>query len=80
MNRGIIDQAGGRDFRFVDRLVLGQEASRVWRIFVARQLDRVGDGQPAALVPGTEPLMNSSRERIGADDLKVLLVRLRAPM
>src|SRR5215210_5202813 len=50
VNRGVIDQASGRDFRLVHRLHLLDNAGGIRRGVGARQLDRVADGKPAALM------------------------------
>ena len=49
-------------------------------LLVARQLDRILDGQPAAMWPGTEPLRTAGPRTGRADDSRFCWVRLRAPM
>src|SRR3954453_19405743 len=73
VNRGIVDQAGGRNFDFLG-LPLFDQAGRERRGVGPRQLDRIGDGQPAALVTRDRALdEQQAADRIGADDLEVLL-------
>src|SRR5579864_3321584 len=73
VDRSLVDQArlGDADFLFLQRL---ENASRVRRAVRARNLDRVTDGQPGALVAGDRALdEQQAPDRIRADDLEVLL-------
>src|SRR5262245_36654120 len=73
VDRGVVDQAGGRDFD-IFRLHLLENARRIWRGVRPRQLDRVLHGQPAALVARNRALdEQKAADRVGADDFKVLL-------
>src|SRR4051794_20670409 len=73
VNRRVVDQTGSRHFNLV-LLHLLDDAGRVRRVLVARKLDGVGDGQPAALVARNRALdEQQTPDRIGADDFKVLL-------
>src|SRR4051794_21221192 len=73
VDRGVVDEAGGRNLGLVS-LHLLDNASRVWRGVGARQLDRVLDREPAALVARNRALdEQQAADRIGANDLKVLL-------
>src|SRR5256885_1862765 len=73
MDRGVVDQAGGRNLDLIGLQRLDQ-ARRIRRGVGPRQLDRVADSQPAALVARDRALdEQQAADRVGANDLEVLL-------
>src|SRR4051795_3420489 len=73
VDRGFVHQArlGHVDILFLERF---DDACRIWCRIGTRQLDRVADGQPAALVARNRALdEQQAPDRIGPDDLEVLL-------
>src|SRR6185295_5046170 len=74
VDRRIVDQGSGRQFRFVDLRLRIDQTCRERRRVMTRQLDRVGDGQPAALVARNRALdEQQAADRVGANDLEILL-------
>src|SRR5690348_6986194 len=73
VHRSLIDQTGLRHFQFLD-LAAFEDRRRIRRRVRTRQLDRVADRQPRALVTGHRALDEQQpADRVGADHLEVLL-------
>src|SRR6185312_3329242 len=69
----VVDQAGLGNFELLDLAAL-EDSGRIGRSIGTRQLDRVGDGQPSALVARDRALdEQKAADRIRADHLQVLL-------
>src|SRR6476661_254903 len=74
VNRGVVDQAGYGQFRLIDLRLGVDQARRIWRAITPLHLHRIADAQPAALVTRDRALdEQEAADRIGADDLKILL-------
>src|SRR5690242_5771240 len=74
VDRGVVDQASRGQFGLVDFRLGVDQPRGVRRALMARQLDRVADGQPRALVAGDRALdEQQAADRVRANDLEILL-------